>query len=155
MYFFTTIEFYVVAIAIALVLIAFFSKSHNEASKYTYIYQGDIKFAADANADKGEYISITSLDNGTVEVIHHNVILPLDSSVNIRVDVCGEKVVCAEKMVENIPDPQVFLYDVKFTLSCLHHLSYNIEYECVYNGKWCKLDFINNCVSEVYKELKL
>jgi hypothetical protein len=155
MYFFTTIEFYVIAIAIALVLIAFFLKSRNEASKYSYIYQGEISYEDDHLPRDDEYVVISSLDNGKVEIIHHNVVLPLEATVNIKIDVCGDKAVCVEKMVDALPDKSVFLGRIKYTVPCFKHIAYAVEYECVYNGKWCTFDFIHNGVCNVDKELKL
>ena len=154
--FFSSIEFYIVAIFMAILLIGFFSKSRNEASAYSYIYQGEIKFAENNNENREEFITIKALENGNAIVTHHNIKLPIESTVNIKVDVCGDEIMCVEKMVERIQgDTSEFMCDVSFTAKCFKHLAYKIKYECAHNGKWCNIDFINNGVCFANKELKL
>lgn len=152
--FFVTVEFYIIAITIAVLIAGFFLKSHREAQSYSYIYQGDISFSESSHLDEEESVDVVSQDNGTTLIIHRNVVLPIDATVNIKIDVCGETLSCVEKMVESMPEEQVFCYDVKFTVKCLKYLSYKMRYECMYNGKWCNLSFTNNGNTSVKKILK-
>ena len=156
MEFFSTVEFYVVAVAISIIVITALSKSRNEASKYTYMYQGNIRFTDMSKVDEQERISLISQEDGKVLITHHNVILPEDVAVNLRVDVCGDEIICVEKMMERIPgDTAPFYCDVTYTAKCFKHLAYTVRYECEHNGKWCNIDFVNNGSCEVQKELKL
>jgi hypothetical protein len=156
MEFFSTVEFYLVAVAIAIIVITAFSKSRNEASKYTYMYQGHITFCDMSQCDESERISLVSLEDGKVKITHHNVILPEDVTVNLRIDVCGDEIICVEKRMERIPgDTAPFYCNVAYTAKCFKHIAYNVRYECEHNGKWCNVSFVNNGDCSVQKELKL
>lgn len=156
MEFFSTIEFYVVAVAISIIVIAFFSKSRNESSKYTYIYQGNVSFSDTSNNDDIERVSLMSLENGKVIITHHNVILPVEVNVNLRIEVCGDKIICTEKKQESIPDDTAtFCSNVTYKINCFKHIAYSVRYECEHNGKWCNIDFVNNGECVAQKELKL
>lgn len=153
--FFDSVEFYILAVTIAILVVSFFLKSHDEIQSYSYIYQGYITFAESSQIGEEEYIETISCDNGTVYIIHHNMMLPVDATVNLKMNICGDSISCVEKMEERLPEEQVFCYDVKFKIKCLKYITYKIKYECISNGKWCNLSFTNNENMSVIKELKL
>ena len=154
--FFSTVEFYVVAVAITIIVIAFFSKSRNESSKYTYMYQGYITFSDMSQCEDIERISLESLEDGKVKITHHNVVLPEDVTINLRIDVCGDEIICVEKKNERIiGDTSPFYCDVTYKAKCFKNMAYKVRYECEHNGKWCNVDFVNNGDCSVQKELKL
>lgn len=154
MEFFTTVEFYIIAITIAILVAGFFLKSHKDVQPFSYIYQGDISFTESLPLSDEECVEVVSQDDGTVLIIHRNVFLSVEATVNMKMDVCGENVNCVEKMVERIPDEPVFCCNVKFKVKGMKYLTYKMRYESVHNGKWCSFSFTNNGNSSERKELK-
>ena len=152
--FFTTVEFYIIAITIAVLVAGFFLKSHKNVQPFSYIYQGNISFTDSLPLSDEECVEVISQEDGTVWVVHRNVFLPMEATVNMKIDVCGDDVNCVEKMMERIPDEPVFCCDVKFKVKCLKYLTYKMRYESVHNGKWCSLSFTNNGSSSEKKDLK-
>lgn len=150
--FFSSVEFYVIAIAIAIVVVGAVLNKKPENSCYTYLYAGEIT----TNENEGdEEIIIRSLGDGMVEFRHCNVAIPVDAEgVNLRIDVAGDGVLCIEKFVISSMHDETINGDVKFILKCLKNISYKVRYECEHNGKWCNISFSNNGNVHERKELK-
>lgn len=154
MEFFSSVEFYVMAIAVAILVVGVAGNSRTSKPRYSYIYAGVI--GESQNSAEDETVLVTSLDTGKVVLRHHRVNVPTGVGVHLKVDVCGDEVLCVEKLSERMePRAETSLCDVSFVLDCLKHVSYNVRYECEHNGRWCNLSFVNNGTSLVEKNLKL
>lgn len=150
--FFSSVEFYVIAITMAVIAVGAVLNKKPETNSYTYIYSGKI----DDNNGNNEFIYFRSLDNGIVEVRHCNVALPVDvEGINLRVDITGDSVLCIEKFASKSEHNESVLRDVIFYIKCFKYIPYKVRYESEYNGKWCNISFVNNGIAEETKELKL
>ena len=150
--FFSTVEFYIIAIMIALLLVGSLFGAKTEAAKYTYFYAGALK---EVEYDENEYLSLKSGEEGQMLFIHHNVKLPEGVGVNLKIDVCGENLKCIENLTENISSDDLRSYDVIFVVKCMKKISYTIEYESKHSAKWCNISMLNNGMFDVKKELKI
>ena len=151
--FFSSVEFYVIAITMAVVAVGAVLNKKPESSCYTYIYAGEIE---EKEPYGEECVLVRSLGNGMVEVRHCNVAIPVDvEGVKLRVDVAGEGVLCVEKFAAKSLHNDVAICDVVFNIKCLKSITYKVRYESEHNGRWCNISFTNNGVDEERKELKL
>lgn len=154
MEFFSTVEFYVIAIVIAVLAIGAALNHNPENNRYTYIFAGEISLS---EKNCAESISLSSQDE-ILTIKHCNVLIPQNTEgIHLRLDVCGNKLKCIEKSSNKIVtmSDDMLSCDITFCVKCLKNKTYNINYECEYNGKWSNITFANNGYSEINEELKL
>ena len=154
--FFSTIEFYVIAITLAIIIASAALNKKPENKCYTYIYGGEL--TPTESIDENEYISIAPSQGNKIVLIHHNALLPDEcENVNIRVDVSGDNISCIEKSVygSGLFLKKVQRYDIAFSIGCLKNITYYMKYECEYGGKWCNISFNNIGDYYITKDIKL
>lgn len=150
--FFSTVEFYIIAIMIALLLVGSLFGTKAEVAKYTYFYTGNLE---EVEFKEKEYLSLISSEKGNVIFTHHNVKLPKGVELNLKIDICGENIKCVENLSENIFSNDLHCYNVTFMVKCMKSIYYTIEYESRHNTKWCNISVLNSGKFAEKKELKI
>src|SRR5574344_450790 len=93
---FYSVEFYVVAVTCAILLVGMIFNPPIPARAFTYIYQAIVAFRdtyhSDEEKDEPQVLTISSTPEGKVNVYHKAVLLPSDAAVNLVLDIQGDKV---------------------------------------------------------------
>lgn len=133
---FTSIEFYTIAITVAILLVGFIFKPAEHAPAQTYIYAANIEQANPLDNQDEKYVEIESCDNGTVIIRRKNVELPAESIAHITVDIVDDKLTIVEKHTKNTANSITGLYDLTMKVGCLKSRKYHLRYEIPDSGLW-------------------
>lgn len=152
---FSSVEFYILAITGALLLVGAVFNPPASDRAYAYIYEGAVDSCAQALAETGKaMLTVEALPDGNVVFRNTGVMLPPGSSVNITVEVQGDKLLCVEKAIMPADSTAATSCEVVWEAKCLKRRRYHLRYECEYADTWCTLTFINDENFSVTRELK-
>lgn len=151
---FSSVEFYVIIITVAILLFGFLLHPSKRGEAQTYFFTG--KYIVPENETPCEQLIIESGHNGEITFIHTNTDMPENTGINFVVTIIGNDVKIAGKMYENahdysMPDNR----NIFFTADCFKPLRYHIFYEAVYCGKWASCNFTNKEENRIVLDLKL
>ena len=132
---FTSVEFYTIAVTMAVLIVGFiFTPSHREPAM-TYIYAAKVDASPVLDAD-GKAIEIAVADDFALHVRRRCAPLPEGTTAYVNVDIVDDKLTITEKhTVENHAAPLI-AYDLSVRIDCLKASRYHLRYEVPDSGLW-------------------
>ncbi len=139
---FTSVEFYIIAFAVAAIIAAFFGFDNTPPEATSEIYSPHT-IAPCSGADPS--VTISSNEDGSIEVVRHNITIPRQHSVYIKADCVKDRITLTERICH---DPAGDITadtacDVHFTIHRRPPRKYHIRYECAGGSLWGTARFAN------------
>ena len=132
---FTSVEFYTIAVTVAILIVGFIFNPSRRSPAMTYIYAASVDFTTDAHAD-GKMLEIESLDDFTLLVRRRGAPLPEGSTAYINADIVDDKLTLTEKHTVNNPMAPLAGYDISVHIDCIKAARYHLRYEVPDSGLW-------------------
>lgn len=139
---FTSIEFYIIAFAVAAIIAAFFGFDDNLPEATSDIYSPHT-IAPGSGEDPS--VTIRSNENGSIEVVRHNITIPRQHSVYIKADCVKDRITLTERICHD-PAGNItadIACDLHFTIRRRSPKKYFIRYECAGGSLWGTARFAN------------
>lgn len=149
---FGSVEFYVVTITTAILLLGFILHPSKTEEAQTHFYTG--KCIASVQEKSCQQLIIESNLSGEVTFIHTNLDIPCKTGVNFVVVITGNDVRITEKPDVDTQDPRFDNTNIFFTADCFKPVRYHIFYEAPYSGMWAACNFTNKDRNRVVLDLK-
>lgn len=132
---FTSVEFYTIAVTVAILIVGFIFNPSRRSPAMTYIFAASVVESIDDNAD-GKVLEIESLDDFTLLVRRRGAPLPEGSTAYINADIVDDKLTLTEKhTVVNHLAPLAG-YDISVRIDCIKAARYHLRYEVPDSGLW-------------------
>lgn len=140
---FTSVEFYIIAFAVAAIIAAFFGFDDNLPEATSDIYSPHT-IAPGSGEDPS--VTIRSNEDGSIEVIRHNITIPRQHSVYIKADCVKDRITLTERVCYDPAGNNTTTgtaCDVHFTIHRRSPKKYFIRYECAGGSLWGTARFAN------------
>ena len=132
---FTSVEFYTIAVTVAILIVGFIFNPSRRSPAMTYIFAASVVESTDDNAD-GKVLEIETLDDFTLLVRRRGSPLPEGSTAYINADIVDDKLTLTEKhTVVNHMAPLAG-YDISVRIDCIKAARYHLRYEVPDSGLW-------------------
>lgn len=149
--YFTTTEFYILAILVAVTAIALIFHPSKTGEIITYFYKGAISPCVEPSEDPK--IKIMALDDGRLAITHTKV--PITDDVSISIDIKGHDLRIKEKQFSRGGMEIVGEYcDVMYFIDKLKADRYHLRFESAEEGTSCSTSIINKPPFHTTAELK-
>lgn len=151
---FTSVEFYIIAFAVAVIIAAFFGFDNTPPEATSDIYSPHT-IAPGSGEDPS--VTIRSNEDGSIEVIRHNIIIPRQHSVYIKADCVKDRIMLTERICHD-PAGNItadIACDVHFTIHRRSPKKYFIRYECAGGSLWGTARFANYGTYSTRLQLKV
>ncbi|MGN1245462.1 MAG: hypothetical protein ACI4UN_02405 [Muribaculaceae bacterium] len=132
---FTSVEFYTIAVTVAILIVGFIFNPSRRSPAMTYIYAASVDFSNDIAAD-GKSIEIESLDDFTLLIRRRGAPLPEGSTAYVNADIVDDKLTLTEKHTINNPTAPLSCYDISVRIDCIKATRYHLRYEVPDSGLW-------------------
>lgn len=132
---FTSVEFYTIAVTVAILIVGFIFNPSRHSPAMTYLYAASIEPSAGGDAD-GRRLEIESLDDFTLLLRRRGAPLPEGASAFANVELVDDKVTVTEKLSASNPMATLACYDVTVRIDCLKATRYHLRYEVPAAGLW-------------------
>ncbi|MEG0253666.1 MAG: hypothetical protein RR061_07455 [Muribaculaceae bacterium] len=139
---FTSVEFYVITITIAIIILGFIFHPSTMGEAYTYFFDGHIMACDDATIS-GK-LCVDADDNGHVTFTHFGIDVCEDSAISIVLTITGDDIRITEKCGDDDGGGVGSLCNVTFYVDCMRSKRYHIYYESMSTGTWASTSFINS-----------
>ena len=139
---FTSVEFYIIAFAVAAIIAAFFGFDDNLPEATSDIYSPHT-IAPGSGEDPS--VTIRSNEDGSIEVVRHNITIPRQHSVYIKADCVKDRITLTGRICHD-PAGNIttdIACDVHFTIHRRPPRKYHIRYECAGGSLWGTAHFAN------------
>lgn len=140
---FTSVEFYIIAFAVAAIIAAFFGFDNTPPEATSEIYSPHA-IAPCSGADPS--VTIRSNEDGSIEVVRHNITIPRQHSVYIKADCVKDRITLTERICHD-PAGDITATgtacDLHFTIRRRSPKKYFIRYECTGGSLWGTARFAN------------
>ena len=151
MEFFYSLEFYTLAIVVAIVIVGLLCRPSNLAPARSYICALKNYYSCDEEKE-----SIKVFVNGTtLSLVRYGIMLRLEESAHLVCNVNGDKIEIKEKKSETKMSGEERPAECEAELSFLKRGKYAVRYESDITGKWCTFTLIVSDSFTTHKELKL
>lgn len=132
---FTSVEFYTIAITVAILIVGFIFNPSRRSPAMTYLYSATIEPSAEADAD-GRLLEIESLDDFTLLLRRRCAVLPEGASAFANVELVDDNITVTEKLSASSSTAPLACYDVSVRIDCLKATRYHLRYEVPGAGLW-------------------
>lgn len=139
---FTSVEFYIIAFAVAVIIAAFFGFDNTPPEATSDIYSPHT-IAPGSGEDPS--VTIRSNEDGSIEVVRHNITIPRQHSVYIKADCVKDRITLTERVCYD-PAGNItadIACDLHFTIRRRSPKKYFIRYECAGGSLWGTARFAN------------
>lgn len=133
---FSSVEFYVIAITVAILIIGFIFKPSTRGRAHSYTYAADIMPADQCDGCHGHSVLVEAAEDGTVLLTRKGAELPDDAQGYFAIEVVGDSVSVTEKLSSSSTNGLTTTCDVAVRLSCLKPLKFHLRYEAPAAGLW-------------------
>ena len=142
---FTSIEFYITALAVAVIIIAFFGTSDNATEATSDIYSPMLLTGCGNTAAAEPAITLRSMDDGSIEVTRHGLTLPPQCSIYIKADFVKDQITFTERLSHDSRNSNVLATpcSLHFTTRPRQRKKYFIRYEAPESALWGTAHFAN------------
>ena len=153
---FTSIEFYITALAVAIAVIAFFGSDSDTSEATSDIYSPMVITPSATQSGELPTVTIHANDDGTIDVLRRGITLPGKCSVYIKADFIKDNITFTEHIspshTGDITESTVC--DLHFTTRPRLHKKYHLRYECAGGSLWGTIHFANYCGYTITGTLK-
>ncbi len=132
---FTSVEFYTIAVTVAILIVGFIFNPSRHSPAMTYIYAATVEPATDGEPD-GKSLEIESLDDFTLLVRRRCAPLPEGSTAYVNADLVDDKLSLTEKHTTQSPCAPLVCYDISVRIDCLKAARYHLRYDVPDSGLW-------------------
>lgn len=150
---FSSIEFYVIAITVALIFVGFAFNQSQQSPAFTYIFSADIEPSTPISSGDPLSISVQALADGTLLLRRENVLLPEGATAHVTADLVGDKLTLTEKHTAFAAPMPATAHDISVRLDCLKAKRYHLRYEIPEEGLWAVAVVVNH--SEIKSQFEL
>lgn len=151
---FTSVEFYTIAITVAILIVGFIFNPSRRSPAMTYLFAASIEPSTAYDAD-GKTIEIESLDDFTLLIRRRCAPLPEETTGYMNVEIVDDKVTITEKHTVQNPSAPLEGYDISVRLDCLKATRYNLRYEVPDSGLWAVGVIVNRDLFSTTLQLQL
>lgn len=140
---FTSVEFYIIAFAVAAIIAAFFGFDNTPPEATSEIYSPHT-IAPGSGEDPS--VTISSNEDGSIEVVRHNISIPQQNSIYIKADFVKDRITLTERTCYDPAGNNTTTgtaCDVHFTIRRRPPKKYFIRYECAGSSLWGTAHFAN------------
>ena len=142
---FTSIEFYITALAVAIAVIAFFGSDTDTSKASSDIYTPVVITPSAIQHGELPTVTIHANDDGTIDVLRRGIVLPGKCSVYIKADFVRDNITFTERIspdhTGNITEGTIC--DLHFITRPRLHKKYHLRYECAGGSLWGTIHFAN------------
>lgn len=140
---FTSVEFYVITITVAIILFGFIFHPSKKGEAFTYFFSGQLT-PADIT-DPSETLTIEAQEDGKVKFTHTSITLADDSKLNVALTISDDDIKITEKIdTSNCSEYSlVNIYNFVFYVDCMRAKRYHIYYESTSTESWAATTFLN------------
>lgn len=136
---FQTVEFYVIAVLVAAMIVALVARPASRGEARQYLLAGDLRACGDDNPA----ITLTAHDDGSVTLTRHGIEgITSTGAVSLAVNVVGWDIVIEERLSEGFSDDAP-IDTVVFRLDFLAPERYHIRYNSDRTGRFAATPFHN------------
>lgn len=140
---FTSIEFYITALAVAVAILAFFGSDNETAQATSDIYSPSVTPCTAQQAIVPAVV-LQATDDGYIKVTRHGMKLPAQCSVYIKADIVNDRITLTERITH---DSRATTDDMPCTLTATIRAKagrkYFVRYECPDSTLWATTHFAN------------
>ena len=141
---FTSIEFYITALAVAIAILAFFGADNETVHATTDLYSPSVT-PCDDQADSIPAIVLKAADDGRIEVTRHGMVIPAHCSVYIKADIVGDRITLTERITADnrATANNDMPCSLHFAIHAKSGRKYFVRYECPSSTLWAATHFAN------------
>lgn len=140
---FSSVEFYVIAITVAILIFGFIFKPSTRGRAHSYTYAADIMPLETGDDSNGHRVVIEAGETGSLLICRKGAVLPDDAQGYFAIEVVGDRLTVTEKISSSAANRPTTVCDVAVSLSCLKPIKYYLRYEAPDAGLWGVATIVN------------
>lgn len=140
---FSSVEFYVIAITVAILILGFIFKPSTRGRAHSYTYAADIIPLEESDDGNGHTVTAEAGENGSVLICRKGAVLPDGAQGYFAVEVVGDRLTVTENVSPSAVGRSTTICDVAVHLSCLKQIKYHLRYEAPASGLWAVGTIVN------------
>jgi hypothetical protein len=147
---FNSVEFYVIALVIAFVLLGFLFGQKSKSPASTYFTQ----FALIPTEGNSDELTFEAQSGGYVEITRSGLMLRPEETANLVFTIFDDKIEIIEKVGIKVSGGEERAFTGTARVKFIPTRKFHLRYESAITTQWCTMTFLNNEGNKVKAELK-